>query len=306
MKKGVFFSLAIMLIMMSFLTIYYLAPYKDLEFSIKPVNSNFTLNIGENNSIETQFYPNMRFPESQISYMIDKDCSLKKKQDMRDAFQIVENLTILKFNEQADAQINISCDENTRFEQGMFIAGEGGPTKIVKAGEFNVILSGMVLLIRDSTCSTPNVAIHELFHVLGFIHSTNPDNIMYNFTKCSQQIGQDSINKINELYSIQSKFDLTFEQQGLSATMSGRYLDLNFTIRNIGLKQSKESAIEISADDKKIKELSLEPLDIGNGKIISVSNIWVTNINPEEIKLVIKNDVEELNKENNIVSFEIK
>lgn len=303
MKKGAFLSLVIALIMMSLLVIYYLVPYNDLEFNLKPMNNNFTLNIGTE-SVEMQFYDNMRFPNNEISYSIDNKCTLRKKTEMRDTFKIMENLTSLKFYENKDSEINITCDETERFEGGMFIAGEGGPTKIVKAGEFNVILSGTILLIRDSKCPIPNIAIHELLHVLGFVHSTNPDNIMYNFTKCSQQIGQDTTDLINELYSIPSNPDLAFESEGLSALMHGRYLDLNFTVRNIGLKNSPETTIGILANNKEIKEVSLDSLEIGNGRVISLSNVWVTTT-PKEVSLKIKSDFEELNKENNIVSFEI-
>jgi hypothetical protein len=222
---------------------------------------------------------------------------------MRDGFDIIENLTILKFYEVSDnEEISITCNETTRYEEGMFIAGEGGPTRVVKAGDLSVILSGTILLIRDSKCEIPNIAIHELLHVLGFTHSTNPNNIMYNFTKCGQVIGDDTVQLINDLYSIESRADLVFEAENTSALMHSRYLDLNMTIKNYGLKDAPESIVSVVVNDKEIKDISVGEITIGNGKIINIQNIWVTKLNPDKIDLVIKTGFEELSKENNIIS----
>ena len=62
---------------------------------------------------------------------------------------------------------------NWDIREGKFIAGEGGPTNITVSGKYNVITHGSILLIRESRCSIPTIAIHELLHVLGFKHSNN-------------------------------------------------------------------------------------------------------------------------------------
>jgi len=256
-----------------------------------------------------QFYDNMRFPEKNITYYIDKNCSLKKRQDMKDAFKIIENLTVLKFiNETLEkAEISVTCNETVHYyKKGMFIAGEGGPTHVVRAGNFNVIFSGTILLIKSSDCERPNVAIHELLHVLGFTHSDNPNNVMYNFTKCSQVIGDDTIELINKLYSIESLPDLVFEANETNAMMHSRYLDINITIKNNGLKKAPESRVKVIVDGKKIKEISVGEIEIGNGKAIFVQNIWVSKLNPKKIELVIETNYKELNKENNRIYFEVK
>ena len=201
-------------------------------------------------------------------------------------------------------EILITCESKTRFEGEFFIAGEGGPTNITQAGDFNVIHNGGIILLRDSRCERPNIAIHELLHALGFDHSKNPENIMYEVSRCGQEIGQDSINVINELYSVPSLPDLTFENA--SASMKGRYLDISMVVRNNGLKNSENAKIIVYADEDSVKELEIEALPIGSGKLITLTNIFVLQTSVSEIKLSIDYNPEELKKENNIISLKVK
>jgi hypothetical protein len=186
----------------------------------------------------------------------------------------------------------------------MFIAGEGGPTNITKGKDLNVIFQGTILLIRDSKCSEPNVALHELFHVLGFNHSENSNNIMYYVSKCRQEISDDMVDLINELYSIPSYADLSFED--VSANMNGKYLNTNFTIRNYGLKDTTSSKLKIYADGKEIKSIDIHPLEIGYGRSISLSNVFISQLNVNELEFLIETSFPELDKENNKIILEIK
>ncbi len=291
--------LVLIFILMS-LTFLYFVPLNTINFS----TSNYNFSIIQGNET-MQFYPNMRFPTAEISYKIS-DCPLKKQNDMEFAFTIMENLTSLRFYPVSNNEgISITCqDKPIASGGGLFTAGEGGPTNITIAGRFNVITHGEILLIKESTCPKPNVALHELFHVLGFQHSTNPDNIMYNISKCEETIGDDMIQLINNLYLIPSSPDLAFEDA--SATMSGRFLDVNMTITNIGLNEAGSSKVDIYTDGNLLKEIDLEPFAMGNGRIITIENIFVSQININEIELVINNDFNELSKDNNNLTLEIK
>ena len=299
--KGLLTFLFVILVISS-MGIYYLSPFTQLEFG---VSGNYNFSTNTNDSTGAQFYQNMRFPSNNISYFIDEGCTIQKSQDMRDAFKIVSDLTDLKFySDKANGEIIVTCNETNRYEKGMFIAGEGGPTRIIQAGEYNVILGGTILLIRSSKCERPNVAIHELFHVLGFVHSSNSNNIMYNFTKCSQIIGEDSINLINELYLKPNLPDLAFET--VSASMHGRYLDIDMSIKNIGFDDADSAIIKVSANGEELKEISLSELDIGNGLSIAVTNIFVKSLSVKEVNLFIDLDSDELDKSNNNLTLEIK
>jgi len=193
-----FFSLLFIIFAVSLLILYWFVPFRTLDFGVKSNNFNFSLNHSEMQDM--QFYPNMIYPNPEISYKI-YDCPLQKKNDMENAFEIVSNLSVLEFYPiTQDEEISVTCDSKNKMEEGLFIAGEGGPTRIIEAGEFNVILHGKVLLIRDSKCERPNIALHEILHTLGFDHSDNPNNIMYYLSKCKQTIGSDIPELIHELY----------------------------------------------------------------------------------------------------------
>jgi len=298
-----FFLLLISVIIILFLLLIYLfIPFNTTELNfLKNTDSNFTLG---NSSGNMQFYENMRFPYTKISYRIE-GCPLNKKNEMEEAFNILDNLTVLDFYPVAKGEeIIVNCEDKTEYQDNLFIAGEGGPTKITVAGDYNIITSGKILLLRESQCSKPNVAIHELLHVLGFDHSTNPENIMYEITKCSQTISKDMLDFINEIYSIPSKPDLIIED--VSGFMSGRYLNSNLTIRNQGMKDSEGGKLVIYADNKEIKEIPLDVLEVGYGTKLSLSNIWINKIGLDEIKFVVDTEFEELSKSNNEVVLSLK
>lgn len=297
----IFFSFVFVIFTVSTLILYWFVPFKITEFGIKPGNSNFSLNSYEEGNM--QFYANMRYPNPRISYKIDS-CPLQKKDDMERAFDIIENQSVLEFYPlEYDEEISVTCDSRNKIKDGLFVAGEGGPTNITKAGEFYVIFNGKILLIKESTCERPNIALHELLHALGFDHSDNPNNIMYPISKCKQTIGQDILESINKIYSVPSYPDLVFEN--VSAIMHGRYLDTNITIKNNGLKDAEEIKILIYADEKFVKEIDLDLLEIGYGLTITLSNVWVKAMSVKELKFFIDYNFDELEKNNNEVVLEI-
>ena len=127
---------------------------------------------------------------------------------------------------------------------------------------------------------------------------------MYPVSKCYQEISDDMVDLINELYSIPTYADLSFEN--VSATMNGKYLNTNFTIRNYGLKDATSSQVKIYADGKNIKTVDLKSVDIGYGRSISLQNVFVTQLSVDELEFIIETSFPELDKENNKVILEIK
>ena len=299
MRWKIFLSVIFFLIVILLLG-FYLFPFNTTEFIMPSENTNFSLG-GEDGM---QFYPNMRFPDSAISYKIH-DCTLQKMNDMERAFDIISNGSRLNFYRvQDDEQISVNCDSETKMKEGLFIAGEGGPSNVTLAGNFYVILHGDILLIRDSKCETPNIAIHELLHTLGFNHSINSNNIMYPVTECGQTIGDDVFDLIDEIYLTPSYADLSFEN--VSAIMHGRYLDIDMTIRNSGLADCESSKVMIYADGNFIKEIDIDFLKIGYGKVMSLRNLWISQLSIDELEFLIEYNLNELEKNNNKIVLEIK
>lgn len=270
----------------------------DLNFG-SARSSNFSVS---NEFVDMQFYPNMRFSTTSISYNIDGACILQKQDDMEMAFEIISEKTGLSFySVESDEQISVTCDEENKMNGGLFIAGEGGPTNITKAGEFSVIEKGKILLIRSSNCENPNVAIHELLHVLGFKHSDNSKNIMYPTTKCSQEIGEDTIALIKNLYSYPSYPDLVFEN--VSAKIENRLLDAEITVRNAGLANAGASEVILSVNEKEIKRFEIEELEIGYGRMVAIENLGLLQFDIDELEFEIVYDGNELEKENNKIKL---
>lgn len=277
-------------------------PFRITEFTSQPRNSNFNLN--SSNLVEMQFYENMRFPYPNISYKIE-ECILAKQDEMKRAFDLLENSTILSFYPvYENEELTITCDSHSKLKEGMFIGGEGGPTNITRTDKFSVITKGSILLLKETQCKNPNIALHELLHTTGFNHSSNRNNIMFPVVKCDQTIGEDIITLINELYSYPTYPDLSFEN--VSTAMEGRFLDLNMTIRNHGLIKSGVGNVKIYADDQEIKTLPLSEIEIGAGRMLVLSNVFITKINFDKFELIIEYDGEELDKQNNIFTLKIK
>lgn len=298
-KSGlkIILSILILFFLISLLLFYWFVPTKNFSFLSSNKESNFSLS-GEK---EMQFYSNMRFPDKKISYKIE-ECSLKRTSDMKEAFKFLENLTNLEFySVPFNEEITISCRDKQDFIGGLWIAGEGGPTNITQAGEFNIITHGQILLLKDSECPRPNIAIHELLHALGFDHSDNKNNLMYNITDCDQKIGTEIINSINNLYSIDSFPDLIIEN--VSAQVNGKYLNTEIKIRNQGFKDADKFNLLIYADGDLIKTLEVEGIAIGYGRGISLSNILILKLSLNEIEFVLDSSFFEIDKKNNKVKL---
>lgn len=292
--------LSILLIISLFITYWYL-PSSSRNYIVinsAPNKSNTTIQTEAK-----QFYSNMRFSSENISYEIQGSCDLKKQNDMTEALGIIEQSTVLNFYPAYNGQIQVTCDEKTKMEGGLLIAGEGGPVNISLGKYFSVIEGGKILLIKDSSCPQPNIAIHELFHVLGFDHASNPNSIMYPISNCDQQIDQVYFDKINSLYSYASLPDLEIEN--LSFSITNRFLDYNLTVQNEGLTYAGASYLDIYADDKKIDTINIESLNVGYGEKLTMANFLISKISFSSIKFVVRTDYEELNKENNQVLLEI-
>lgn len=298
-----FFAIIVLIAILgvsSYILVYNYSSYGD-SISLESFNSQIIdLNISGN----SQFYPEMRYRESRISYNIDESCDLDKQRRVVEAFNIIEGSTVLSFYELNDgAEINVLCSEvsPTREEEGHFIAGEGGPSEVISSGRYNVILSGKISLFRSEKCDSPNIAIHEILHALGFDHRESKDSIMYPVTACDQEIDQEIIDEIEDLYSIEPLGDVLVEK--VNASKTGRYLSFEVTILNSGLARITNSSLVIIVGGKEIREFSVGEIDIGTRRILTVENARIPRDAEKIIFKVITLDTE-ITKDNNSVELD--
>ena len=261
-----------------------------------------------NYSTSQQFYENMRFPDTTITYDFKKECSNEKIINVKEAFSILDNLTVLKFKRDSDnPRITIFCSilSPEPSDEGYFVAGEGGPSKVLNTTLYGAILSGKISLYRDETCDTPTIALHELLHVLGFKHNNNPQSILYPTLNCDQEIDEYIIKDLNTLYSYEGKADLKITE--VNAEKKGRYLSFDIEIINRGLVGVSNASLRIYSEGEFIKEIPLENLGIGFTKKLHVTNLKISRFD-EKISFVIDeyNEVSEIFEDNNEVELTLK
>ena len=105
----------------------------------------------------------------------------------------------------------------------------------------------MLYTPASSECENKITVIHELGHVLGFAHTTDPKSVMFPSVDCSAKITDEMKQTLRNLYSIEALPDLYFGD--VSAEQHGKYIIINFTVWNRGLIASENVSIEIKIDD---------------------------------------------------------
>ena len=256
-----------------------------------------------------QFYPNMRFNHNGLSYYIDSLCPEKRVQKMQEAFSILqEKVTLISFfpAKESEADILVGCSEDyIKQEENRFIAGEGGPTEFVNTSLYNVILKGKILLYRESECEAPVVETHEILHVLGFDHSKDPKDIMYNFSSCDQEISNDVINDLILLYGQEPLPDLHISE--VNATKRGRYLDFNVGVKNKGMVDINNASLTLISDNEEIGVFYLNEVVFGGGKQLWAQNVKLPSRSTEKVKFVIDKEkrIRELNENNNEIELSV-
>jgi hypothetical protein len=309
MRRWELVFLLILLVLLGFFAyfLYSVIPGKtQILIPTYPVDNPHLPKLDSNFAQSKQFYDNLRFPTSTVAYKINPDCAQKKIDSINEAFQYLQGKTPLKFVESSEFQLEVVCSDLPPKPDiaNHYIAGEGGPTKIINSTLYSVILSAKISLYRNDKCTSPNIALHELLHVLGYDHNNDPRSILYPTLNCDQKVDSYFIDQLNELYSVEGAPDLkiTF----VNATKNGPYLSFGVEIANQGLIEADKVTISLKDGDRIIKDFSLDSIDIGTRKVITVSNLKISR-SLEEVRFVVDSDnvVDELNEDNNFVDLRI-
>lgn len=303
--RGGFFSVLFIVILLGGLAYssYYLYQYWPRE----PVNFN-RVSVSEpkvnvvNDVPSKQFYERMRYADKKIPYFISSSCTSERANAMTSAMDNLESLTSLDFEVSVEsrAELKILCSDvaPAAGEENHFVAGEGGPSRVINSTLYSVILEGKIALYREESCSEPKVATHELLHALGFDHNNNIGSIMYPTLNCDQEIDEEIISSINKLYSVNSLPDLVV--YSVSATKSGRYLNFHIEILNQGLVSSEPVVLQIYSNDEFVEKFDVGAIGVGSRKILDVENLKIPS-NGQKIEFRVDgvNSVIELDEQNN-------
>ncbi len=268
-------------------------------------NSSINLNYGDT----PVFMKNLRFNHNNITFFIEGTCSSDRRESTRRAFNLFsESVEIISFREveSSNADIKVGCSDNyIEVGETHFAAGEGGPSLIINTTGFKIIEEGKIALYRESSCDYPVVEIHELGHVFGFDHSSNPSNIMYNISNCNQKITPDMVKIIKELYSIEPLPDAKIKE--INVVKRGRYLDFNLSIQNEGLSEIPKSTLTILADGEIVDKFELNEIKIGFGQSLQVTNLKLPSRSTSQVEfyLDLENKIKEINENNNFVKLGI-
>ncbi len=279
-KRGGFFYVFFLIILLGALVFsaYYLYiywPREPVDLQIVPDNYLQNKTLIENNLPSKQFYHKMRYSDRVITYSIADSCTSDRASAMKGAFANLEARTVLKFGQinSNDAMIKVLCSDVApeAGQENYFVAGEGGPSRVLNSTLYSVILEGKISLFREDKCDGSKVATHELLHALGFDHNNNLASILYPTLKCDQEIDTEIIDSINRLYRHESLPDLVFYLA--TATKSGRYLNFNVEVLNQGLSVSGPTKVSVYADNEFADNFDIGAVSIGSRKILTVENL---------------------------------
>jgi predicted Zn-dependent protease len=260
-----------------------------------------------------QFYENMRFNHNEISYYINPNCPTLKRSKMLMAFkeveEMLENRVTFKNAQEEKADILVGCSfDSYEKEENIFVAGEGGPTRIVNSS-MPVITKGKILLYSEerSKCDEPVLELHELLHVFGYDHINNEKYIMHPYLNCNQKINSELVNHMRQLYSIEPFSELYFEDvSAYKERYAGKwYLNFNVSVSNIGIIDAENVLLQVYADDSLVEIFELDDNKFGGGENFYVKNLLLSPQSAESIKFILITSTKENNKGNNVLELTI-
>lgn len=288
--------------------------------------NNVKFGIGDEYITYPLLYPSPRWNHMPLTYYLKTDSGWgltgfdnEDANYVRQAVKIWEEKTggTISFEEVSDqtkADITFSWFASLSDIPEGRVVGEGGPSRAIPTGGAHTLIEkGEVFLLpTENDCVGVNRPVHEIGHVLGLGHAPpgHGDIMFSKEISCKQNITEVTVGAVKQLYKTPAQPDLILSN--VSAVKSGGYLNLNFTVRNIGIVESIQSSMSFLGDGKKVESISIPRFSVvsavspGTGITVRITNAKVDSAMKS---LVITADsegsVSESREDNNVarVSF---
>jgi len=128
---------------------------------------------------------------------------------------------------------------------------------------------------------------------------------MYNTSNCGQEISEDMVKLINDLYSVEALADAVLTD--VVAIKRGKYLDFNVTVLNEGLIGIDDIDLAIVVEDVVVQVMEMGEIGIGYGRTLKATNVKLPSSGIDSIDFVVDkdDDVRELDEGNNVMTMVI-
>ncbi len=227
-------------------------------------------------------FENIRFGQMPVKFYLDlassesvpwfTDANIK---NVIEAFETWENasnkISFERTFDEIEADVLVKWTTNLNATNTTRVVGEGGPKLLIDTGLFNMTIKAtMNMLPTRVKCVDVNRAVHELGHVLGFDHTSDPSDIMYPYESCSRKINQNEIDSLENMYALDAKPQL--HMYNVSVSVNYGYLDVDFNVKNIGLLNSPKTEAALLVDGKEVAKININILEPGSGFSQHVKN----------------------------------